>query len=115
MCAQVPPLQRFTLFGLRLTDKVCCLHKTCSILHERASQYAEQQRHFDDKLKIKGYCVQVFICCAGLQLLLSSPRLSAPAGFSGIIAGVLYQLNLFGMKRLKVGSCQIFACYKRGL
>ncbi|XP_024316033.1 rhomboid-like protein 20 isoform X3 [Brachypodium distachyon] len=38
----------------------------------------------------------------GLQLLFSSGRRSVIPGISGILAGLLYRVNLFGIRRLKV-------------
>ncbi|VAH80839.1 unnamed protein product [Triticum turgidum subsp. durum] len=38
----------------------------------------------------------------GLQLLFSSGRRSVIPGLSGILAGLLYRLNIFGIRRLKV-------------
>lgn len=69
----VPPLHRFQLFGLRLTDKA-------------------------------------FVWAAGLQMLLSTPRLSAPAGAAGLLAGVIYQLNPLGLRRFKLPrwACALF-------
>nr|CAB3478620.1 unnamed protein product [Digitaria exilis] len=43
-----------------------------------------------------------FVYLAGLQLLLSSGRRSVVPGVSGILAGLLYRLNTFGIRRLKV-------------
>ncbi|KQK10166.2 hypothetical protein BRADI_2g52800v3 [Brachypodium distachyon] len=43
-----------------------------------------------------------FIYLAGLQLLFSSGRRSVIPGISGILAGLLYRVNLFGIRRLKV-------------
>lgn len=42
-----------------------------------------------------------FIYLAGLQLLLSSWRRSLVPGICGILAGVLYRVNLFGIRRIK--------------
>ncbi|KAF8716777.1 hypothetical protein HU200_025869 [Digitaria exilis] len=42
-----------------------------------------------------------FVYLAGLQLLLSSGRRSVVPGVSGILAGLLYRLNTFGIRRLK--------------
>jgi len=42
-----------------------------------------------------------FVYLAGLQLLCSSGRRSVVPGVSGIIAGLLYRLNTFGIRRLK--------------
>ncbi|XP_039809053.1 rhomboid-like protein 20 isoform X3 [Panicum virgatum] len=43
-----------------------------------------------------------FVYLAGLQLLCSSGRRSVVPGVSGILAGLLYRLNTFGIRRLKV-------------
>ncbi|KAG8055065.1 hypothetical protein GUJ93_ZPchr0001g32751 [Zizania palustris] len=43
-----------------------------------------------------------FIYLAGLQLLFSSGRCSIIPGLSGILAGLLYRLNIFRIRRLKV-------------
>ncbi|PWZ31985.1 Rhomboid-like protein 20 [Zea mays] len=43
-----------------------------------------------------------FVYLAGLQLLFSSGRRSIVPGLSGILAGLLYRLNTFGVRRLKV-------------
>lgn len=42
-----------------------------------------------------------FVYLAGLQLLFSSGRRSIVPGLSGILAGLLYRLNTFGVRRLK--------------
>ncbi|KAG2592378.1 rhomboid-like protein 20 isoform X2 [Panicum virgatum] len=42
-----------------------------------------------------------FVYLAGLQLLCSSGRRSVVPGVSGILAGLLYRLNTFGIRRLK--------------
>lgn len=42
-----------------------------------------------------------FVYLAGLQLLFSSGRRSVVPGVSGILAGLLYRLNAFGIRRLK--------------
>ncbi|XP_062207179.1 rhomboid-like protein 20 isoform X2 [Phragmites australis] len=42
-----------------------------------------------------------FVYLAGLQLLFSSGRRSVIPGLSGILAGLLYRLNTFGIRRLK--------------
>lgn len=42
-----------------------------------------------------------FVYLAGLQLLFSSGRCSVVPGISGILAGLLYRLNTFGIRRLK--------------
>ncbi|CAD6236313.1 unnamed protein product [Miscanthus lutarioriparius] len=42
-----------------------------------------------------------FLYLAGLQLLFSSGRRSVVPGLSGILAGLLYRLNTFGIRRLK--------------
>lgn len=42
-----------------------------------------------------------FVYLAGLQLLFSSGRRSVVPGLSGILAGLLYRLNTFGIRRLK--------------
>ncbi|PVH37913.1 hypothetical protein PAHAL_5G119900 [Panicum hallii] len=42
-----------------------------------------------------------FVYLAGLQLLCSSGRCSVVPGVSGILAGLLYRLNTFGIRRLK--------------
>lgn len=47
-------------------------------------------------------CDKSFIYLAGLQLLFSSGRRSVIPGLSGILAGLLYRLNIFGIRRLKV-------------
>ncbi|XP_066310065.1 rhomboid-like protein 20 [Miscanthus floridulus] len=41
-----------------------------------------------------------FVYLAGLQLLFSSRRRSVVPGLSGILAGLLYRLNTFGIRRL---------------
>ncbi|KAL6853805.1 hypothetical protein ACP4OV_019834 [Aristida adscensionis] len=46
-----------------------------------------------------------FVYLAGLQLLLSSGRRSVIPGLSGILAGLLYRLNTFGIRRLKFPEC----------
>uniref|UniRef100_I1R8S0 UBA domain-containing protein n=1 Tax=Oryza glaberrima TaxID=4538 RepID=I1R8S0_ORYGL len=43
-----------------------------------------------------------FIYLAGLQLLFSSGWRSIIPGLSGILAGLLYRLNIFGIRRLKL-------------
>lgn len=43
-----------------------------------------------------------FIYLAGLQLLFSSGRRSVVPGLSGMLAGLLYRLNIFGIRRLKL-------------
>ncbi|KAJ1285858.1 hypothetical protein BS78_03G310400 [Paspalum vaginatum] len=43
-----------------------------------------------------------FVYLAGLQLLFSSGRHSVVPGLSGILAGLLYRLNTFGIRRLKL-------------
>ncbi|KAJ4971962.1 hypothetical protein NE237_005061 [Protea cynaroides] len=48
--------------------------------------------HFSDKS---------FIYLAGLQLLLSSWKRSILPGLGGILAGFLYRMNLFGIRRMK--------------
>ncbi|XP_042482500.1 rhomboid-like protein 20 [Macadamia integrifolia] len=48
--------------------------------------------HFSDKS---------FIYLAGIQLLLSSWKRSILPGLGGILAGVLYHMNLFGFRRMK--------------
>uniref|UniRef100_A0ACD5WGU7 Uncharacterized protein n=1 Tax=Avena sativa TaxID=4498 RepID=A0ACD5WGU7_AVESA len=50
-------------------------------------------------------CDKSFIYLAGLQLLFSSGRRSVIPGLSGILAGLLYRLNIFGIRRLKVPDC----------
>lgn len=50
------------------------------------------------------HALQAFIYAAGLQLLLSVPRVSAPAAAAGLLAGAINQLNPFGLKRVKVLS-----------
>uniref|UniRef100_A0A0A9E481 UBA domain-containing protein n=1 Tax=Arundo donax TaxID=35708 RepID=A0A0A9E481_ARUDO len=42
-----------------------------------------------------------FVYLAGLQLLFSSGRCSVIPGLSGILVGLLYRLNTFGIRRLK--------------
>ncbi|MQM16950.1 hypothetical protein Taro_049911, partial [Colocasia esculenta] len=42
-----------------------------------------------------------FIYLAGLQLLLSSWKRSLLPGICGVIAGLLYRLNIFGIRRIK--------------
>ncbi|KAJ6992234.1 rhomboid-like protein 20 [Populus alba x Populus x berolinensis] len=44
-----------------------------------------------------------FIYLAGVQLLLSSWKRSILPGICGILAGSLYRLNLFGIRKAKVG------------
>ncbi|EMS63711.1 Ubiquitin-associated domain-containing protein 2 [Triticum urartu] len=46
-------------------------------------------------------CDKSFVYLAGLQLLFSSGRRSVIPGLSGILAGLLYRLNIFGIRRLK--------------
>lgn len=48
------------------------------------------------------YPPQAFVWAAGLQMLLSTPRLSATAGMAGLLAGAIYQLNPLGLRRFKV-------------
>ncbi|XP_072985549.1 rhomboid-like protein 20 [Typha latifolia] len=43
-----------------------------------------------------------FIYVAGLQLLLSSWRRSLLPGICGLLAGLLYRLNAFGIRRIKI-------------
>nr|CAB3474568.1 unnamed protein product [Digitaria exilis] len=52
-----------------------------------------------------------FVYLAGLQLLLSSGRRSVVPGVSGILAGLLYRLNTFGIRRLKVLLSRSFLKY----
>ena len=47
-------------------------------------------------------CLQAFVYLAGIQLLASSTWRSALAGCCGLIAGLAYQSNFLGIKRLKV-------------
>uniref|UniRef100_A0A453FR81 Peptidase S54 rhomboid domain-containing protein n=1 Tax=Aegilops tauschii subsp. strangulata TaxID=200361 RepID=A0A453FR81_AEGTS len=49
-------------------------------------------------------CDKSFVYLAGLQLLFSSGRRSVIPGLSGILAGLLYRLNIFGIRRLKVAG-----------
>lgn len=51
--------------------------------------------------------LQAFVYLAGLQLLASSSLRSALAGSCGLIAGLAYQYNFFGIKRLKVASAHL--------
>lgn len=62
---EVPPAQRFTLFGVPMTDKA-------------------------------------FVYLAGIQLLASHSWRSALAGGCGLLAGLAYQYNFLGLKRMKV-------------
>ncbi|KAK3162232.1 hypothetical protein QOZ80_1BG0087160 [Eleusine coracana subsp. coracana] len=48
-----------------------------------------------------------FVYLAGLQLLFSSGRRSVIPGLSGILAGLLYRLNTFGIRRLKFPELSI--------
>lgn len=49
-------------------------------------------------------CVQVFVYLAGLQLLLTSGRKSVLVMVASTLAGVLYRLNVCGIRRLRVSS-----------
>ncbi|TVU34733.1 hypothetical protein EJB05_16582 [Eragrostis curvula] len=55
------------------------------------------------KFRIFGLSVsdKSFVYLAGLQLLFSSGRHSIIPGLSGILAGLLYRMNTFGIRRLK--------------
>ncbi|CAO2177844.1 unnamed protein product [Urochloa humidicola] len=55
------------------------------------------------KFRISGLSLsdKSFVYLAGLQLLFSSGRRSIVPGVSGILAGLLYRLNTFGIRRLK--------------
>jgi hypothetical protein len=48
--------------------------------------------------------LQVFVYLAGLQLLLTSGRKSVLVMVASTLAGVLYRLNLCGVRRLRVSS-----------
>lgn len=50
-------------------------------------------------------CVlQAFVYLAGLQLLLTSGRKSVLVMVASTVAGVLYRLNVLGVRRLQVGK-----------
>lgn len=51
--------------------------------------------------------LQAFVYLAGLQLLASSSLRSALAGSCGLLAGLAYQYNFLGIKRLKVASAHL--------
>ena len=46
---------------------------------------------------------------AGLQLLASSSLRSVLAGSCGLLAGMAYQYNFLGIKRLKVAHLHVFS------
>ncbi|WVZ68477.1 hypothetical protein U9M48_017412 [Paspalum notatum var. saurae] len=50
-----------------------------------------------------------FVYLAGLQLFFSSGRHSVVPGLSGILAGLLYRLNTFGIRKLKLPDFANFA------
>ena len=49
---------------------------------------------------------------AGAQLLFSAPRSSIPASLCGVLAGIAYHSNIFGMKRLQVGLALFQSLFK---
>ncbi len=60
-------------------------------------------------------CSQAFIYLAGLQLCLSSGVRSLTAAGAGLLAGLLYRANLFGMRKWKVGHCtQLHSTHTKG-
>lgn len=54
--------------------------------------------------------LQVFVYLAGLQLLLTSGRKSVLVMVASTLAGVLYRLNLCGVRRLRVSSSSCSTC-----
>ena len=50
--------------------------------------------------------LQAFVYLAGLQLLATSSLQSVLAGGCGLLAGLAYQYNFMGIKRLKVASAR---------
>jgi hypothetical protein len=51
------------------------------------------------------FWLQAFVYLAGIQLLASHSWRSALAGGCGLLAGLAYQYNFLGLKRLKVHIC----------
>lgn len=62
---EVPPLHKFSFFGVTMSDKV-------------------------------------FVYLAALQLLFSASQQSLAAGLSGMLAGMLYNLDFLGLRRFRV-------------
>lgn len=49
-------------------------------------------------------CVQTFFYMAGMQLLASGGVPTLVLGVSGLFAGLLYRLDVLGIKRVKVSQ-----------
>lgn len=91
----IPITTKFRIFGLRLSDK--------SFIYLSGLQVNSNfHDNFYPRLISSPVPLSCSLCIFDFQLLFSSGWRSIIPGLSGILAGLLYRLNIFGIRRLKV-------------
>ena len=89
------------LLGTLLTARACCRRNTgVNLRHVMCTLcYSSNLNSW----------LQAFVYLAGIQLLASLSWRSTLAGGCGLLAGLAYQYNFLGLKRLKVHICCLSA------
>lgn len=97
----IPITSRFRIFGVNFSDK--------SFIYLAGLQVSSYQ-NWTISLSFTFKYYITHLSCFSWQLLLSSWKRSLIPGICGLIAGLLYRLNVLGIRRMKVIIVFFYLC-----